>query len=66
MRQLGKVGVPVGGSHIILTAVLGRSGPSKFISLSTLYRDPEIGAILISWFVACLIRRHRHIELLRG
>ncbi|XP_029038859.1 uncharacterized protein LOC114874088 [Osmia bicornis bicornis] len=66
MFYLGKVGVPVGGSHIIFTAVLGRPGPSKFVSLSTLYRDSNINSILISWFVACLIRRHSHVELLRG
>lgn len=39
MRYLDKVGEPVGGSRIILPAVLGRPGPSKFVLLSTLYRD---------------------------
>lgn len=28
--------------------------------------DSDIGAILISWFVACPIRRHRHAKLSRG
>lgn len=68
MRYLGKVGESVGGSRIILTAVLrldGQGRPNSYRYPPSAW-DSDIGAILISWFVACPIRRHRHAKLSRG